>query len=185
MEANKNLFWNKAMFWGFILALTSMIITTVYYSTDNMLSKSKTWVDLSVYIIVIIAATIAYKNTLADKDLFPYSKALGFGVATAFFASLILAVFTFVLFKYIDPDLNDLLLVEVEEKLIEAGLSDDMIEQQMDMQRNFSSPAIKSIASVFGTVFQGLLISLITSIFMRKKIVDGFEAAMNDIEDDE
>ena len=184
MDTNKNLFWNKAMFWGFITALASMLVTTVYYSTDSMESKSQSWVNFAILAIGIIVCTLMYRQTLGEKDEFPYSKALGLGVTTIFFASLILAVFTFVLYKYIDPDLVSKSLSASEQKLLDKGYTEDMVEQQLEMTRKFMTPAVMSIFSIFGNVIIGLVISLITSIFLRKKAADGFEAAMSEIEED-
>ena len=185
MEANKNLFWNKAMFWGFITALLSMISTTIHYSTNNMFSKSNGWLSIMILVLGIVICGIMYRRSIAENDEFPYSKALGLGVATAFFASLILALFTFVLYKYIDPDLVEQSLTNAEEVLLEKGINEDLIETQIEMQRNFVKPSILSASTVLTDVIYGLIISLVTSIFLRKKAADGFSAAMSEIDDED
>lgn len=184
METNKNLFWNKAMFWGFVIALASMLSTTVYYSTDNMMAKSQSWVDMGIFVVGIIVCAILYTQSIGEKDEFSYSRALGLGVATSLFASLILAVFTFVLYKYIDPNLISEMLSNAQDKLLESGMDEDIIEKQIELQTKFMTPAIMSVSAIFGTVIKGLIISLITSIFMKKKAADGFQAAMSEIEED-
>jgi hypothetical protein len=185
MESNKNLMLNKAMFWGLIIALASMIVTTIYYSTDSMFSKSASWVSILIYVVGIVLATLSYKKSIDDETPFPYSKALGLGVSTMFFASLILAIFTFVLYKIIDPGLIDEMISFTENKLLESGISEDMIEKQIEMQRKFMTPAILSLSEVFTVVIYGLIISLITSIFLKKKTEDGFNAAMHEIDNEE
>lgn len=185
MEANKNQFWNKAMLWGFIIALVSMLATTIYYTTDNMWSNSKSWVELGIFVIGIILCGFAYRKTLSENTEFPYSKALGLGVATAMFASLILAVFTFVLFKYIDTDLIGELITKTEETLLNSNYSDEMIEQQLEIQSKFFKPAFMSATTIFSSTLQGLLIALITSIFVKKNAANGFNAAMSEIEDED
>jgi hypothetical protein len=184
MESNKNLMMNKAMLWGLIIALSSMIVTTIYYSTDNMFSQSASWISIAIFIVGIVLVTLSYKKSIDQNTPFPYSKALGLGVSTMFFASLILAVFTFVLYKIIDPGLVDEMLTFTEDKLLESGVNENMIEQQIEMQRKFMTPAILSLSQVFTIVLYGLVISLITSIFLKKKTEDSFEAAMNEIDED-
>lgn len=184
METNKNLFWNKAMFWGFITALASMLATTIYYSTDNFFSKSKSWVDIAIIAAGVVTCGIMYRQSIDEKDPFPYPKAFGLGMATTLFASLILAVFTFVLYKFIDPDLISQLMTNSEEALIASGFSDEMVEQQLEMSSKLMSPAFMSISTIFVVLFSGLIVSLITAIFLKKKTVDGFEAAMSDIDED-
>ena len=185
MASNKNQFWNKAMFWGFIIALVTMMVTTVFYATDNFFANVRGWIEHAVLIIGIVLCALAFRKTLTDDMEFPYSRTLGLGVATAFFASLILGLFIYVLFQYIDPDLISQTLQKTEEKLLESGLSDDMIEQQMELQSKFIKPSIMAVSTIFGKVLMGLIFSLITSIFLRKKLADGFEAAMNEINDEE
>lgn len=173
------------MFWGFIIALVTMLSTTVFYATDNFFSDSKSWIEHAILIVGIIWCTVVFKSTLTANDQFSYSRALGLGVATSFFASLILALFVYILFRYIDPDLISELIQRTEGKLMEAGLSDDMIEQQMALQSKFIKPSIMAITTIFSTVLMGLIFSLITSIFLKKKIADGFDAAMNEINDED
>jgi hypothetical protein len=181
MGSNKSTYWNKAMYWGFFIALASMLLTTVYYSTDNMFASSKSWIDTAIYVVGIVLCTIAFKKTLPEDAEFTYSNALGLGVSASFFASLILALFTFVLYKYIDPDLIEQTLVQTEEKLIEAGFNDEMIETQVEFQRKFVTPALLSITTIFSVTISGLIISLITSIFLKKKTTSAFDAAMNEL----
>jgi len=185
MESNKNLLMNKAMIWGFITALASMIATTIFYSTDNMFSELSAYVSYAIYIAGIVLATLAYKKSI-DKDTpFPYNKALGLGVATMFFASLIIALFIFVLYKFIDQGLIDKMFSTMEEKYLSSGLSEDMIEKQTEMQRKLMTPAFMSLSQIFSGALIGLIISLITSIFLKKKTEDGFNAAMNEIDNED
>jgi len=185
MESNKNLLMNKAMLWGFFIALASMIITSIFYATDNMFSPAASWISFVVYVVGIILATLSYKKTIGEKTPFPYSKALGLGVATLFFTSLIIAVFTFVLYKIIDPGLFNEWMTFLEEQYLNSGLGEEMVENQMNLMRKLMTPATLSLTEVFNITFNGLIISLITSIFLRKKEQNGFEAAMNEIDDEE
>lgn len=185
MEPNKNLLMNKAMFWGFIVALASMIVTSIFYATDNMFSQAASWIEFAVYLTGIIFATISYKKAIDEKALFPYAKALGLGVATLFYASIILALFNFILYTFIDPGLIDKMIAMTEQALIDKGINEDMIEQQMEMQRKMYTPIFLSIMGIFSLTFYGLIISLITSIFLRKKDEGGFNSAMNEIDEEE
>ena len=183
METTKDQFWNKAMYWGFIIALASMLLTTLYYINDNMFASSKSWFDTAIFVTGIVLCTLAYRKTIDEENDFPYSKALGLGVATSFFASLILALFTFVLYNYIDPELVNESLLQAEEALIESGLNDDMIEMQIDIARKYITPIVLSIQIIFASIITGLIISLISSIFLKRKTTNGFESAMNELND--
>jgi hypothetical protein len=185
MEQKNNLFKNKAMQWGLFIALASIFTTSVFYATDNTFSKAGTWVTLAVYVLGIILATLSYKNSIAPEKPFTYGNALGFGVLTMFFSSLVIAVFTYILYQIIDPGLIDEIMLQTEENLLNSGLNEDMIEQNIAMQRKIISPAFLSISQVFSVTFYGLIISLFTSIALKKKQTNGFESAMKEINDEE
>lgn len=185
MDSNKSLFWNKAMFWGFIVGVASVTITTLSYVTDNMESSFMWLFSMAIYIGGITLCARAFKKSSPESEPFPYSRALGLGVATMLFASIILAVYNFVLYKFIAPDLIEKILTASEEQALRMGTNEDMIEQQMEFFRNLYTPFFMSIGSIFGGVFWGLIISLVTSIFLQKKVSNPFETAMNEIDDEE
>jgi len=184
MENSKKIFWNKAMFWGFIIGLCSMIATSIFYATDNFESNARTWIDIAISVAGIIAAAAAFRNATDEKTPFAYSRALGLGVMTQFFASIILAVFTYILVKFIDPGIIDQALATAEEKLLDSGFDPDMIESQIEMQKKFMTPMFMAAAQIMNGLIFGLLISLITSIFMKRKSEEGFQKAMNEIDDE-
>lgn len=183
MESTKRVFWNKAMLWGLIISVATIVSSVIFYVTDNFLSSSKAWAETAIYVVGIIMCTLAYKQTLSENDEFPYSKALGLGVATAFFASIVLALFTFILYKYIDITLVDQLILQVEEQLLSMGLDESMIEMQMEVQRKLMTPTVLSLRTIFGSTFSGFIVALITSIFLKKKKSNSFDAAMSEIKE--
>lgn len=183
METSKNLFWNKAMFWGFVTALASMLSITIFYSTDNFFAKPRAWVDIAIIAAGIVICGLTYRQSLSEKEPFTYPRALGLGMATILFASLIMGVFYFVLYKFIDPELIDEMLAQSEEVLLNSGLSDDMVEQQIEMSSKFMNPAFMSISSIFSYLFYGFIVSLISSIFLKKKQHDGYAEIMSELDE--
>jgi hypothetical protein len=183
MKNQNNQFWKMAMSWGFYIALASVVLTTIYYVSDNYTNQSN-WPGYLIQAAGIVLCAIFFKKTLAPNETFFYSRALGLGIATSFFASLIIALYVFVLYKYIDPTLPDQLLLYYEEQLLDTGLNADIIEQQIEIQRKIMQPAIVAVINVLSVTFSGLIISLITSIFVRNKPSNNFENAMSEINDE-
>jgi hypothetical protein len=180
MNKSKALFWNKAMLWGLYMALVLILFTSILYITDNFFITLRSWVDTTVIVAGIVLCAMAFKAKLPEGEVFPYSRALGLGIATAFFASIIVGVFYFVLYN-IDPSLLEEIIDTAEQALIDSGFSEDTIIRQT----RFITPTFLSVQHMFNTVFNGLLISLITSIFLRIKSQDGFAEVMSEVEDEE
>ena len=83
--------------------------------------------------------------------------------------SIISAIFTYFLYKFIDPNLTDKMLALSEEQLVERGMAEGMIEQSMQIQKKIMTPLVMSISSIFSGVFFGTILSLIISLFTKKE----------------
>ncbi len=185
MNTTKDQFWNKAMEWGLYIGLAVIVISVAYYISDSYLAKSRGWIEYFLYAAGIVMCTLAYKKTLGTNQSFTYGRAVGLGVATSMFASIILALYTFIFLTYFGAEIIEEMLIAAEEALIQAGLGYDLVEQQMSISRMMMKPLPISLMSIFGTVFAGLIISLLTSIFLRNKPNNGFESAMSEINNEE
>jgi len=56
-----------------------------------------------------------------------------------------------------------------EEKLLGRGLSQSQIDAGMSVQSKIMKPAFIAPMSIFGNMFQGLIMSLIVAAFVRKE----------------
>jgi hypothetical protein len=115
--------------------------------------------------------TFAKLNT---EEGLPYSRALGLGTLVALFGSLIFSLFTFILYKYIEPGMIDKMLVNMEEKLIEQGWKDEAIEKMLGSSKSLMTPGILAVSQVFSVVLLGFLFSLILAIFFKKEPANPF-----------
>ena len=113
---------------------------------------------------------IAYRKALGGG--ISYGQALGIAVASAFVASVITAVFTFILYKFIDPGLIDQIRLASEEQLYQRGMPDEQIDAALAVTSKFQTPEIISVMSVFSLTFMGLIIGAVTAIFTKKQSSD-------------
>jgi len=85
-----------------------------------------------------------------------------FGGVIIFFGSLL---FTTVLFPHYFEDIR-----RVGEEVLKAkGMSDAAVKAQLDLQAPVQTPSMSALTGFLGTVVTGLVISLITAAFIRKK----------------
>jgi len=74
-----------------------------------------------------------------------------------------------VLYAVIDPGLVDKSLAFQEEKLIDRGMPEAAIDQALAMQAKMMKPWFTALMSTLSSVFYGLILSLIVSLFIMKK----------------
>jgi ABC-type antimicrobial peptide transport system permease subunit len=86
----------------------------------------------------------------------------------------------------IDPSLMEQIRIMQEEALMQQGMSDDQIEMAGEMMSKFQSPLVLVISSLFTFAFIGFIISLVTSIFIkRKEDENAFDEAMGEVKSEE
>lgn len=167
LEPEKPNLWKSALNYGLYYALVSIALTVVFYATGNMTSKLNQWLGIVVMIAAVVIIQLAYRKSLGGY--MTYGQALVIAILSMVVASVIGAVFTFVLYKFIDPGLLDQLMLQTEERLYQQGMPEAQIEAALAMSRKMQTPAIMSVMAVFGGAFMGLVIGAIAAIFTKKQ----------------
>ncbi|HCC70041.1 MAG TPA: hypothetical protein DEQ09_02665 [Bacteroidales bacterium] len=165
---NKILPWKANLNAGIILGLLGIIWTLTMWFLDLTTNKALGWIF---FIVLIIGLFIGIK-TYRDKYLngfITYGKSLGAGVIIMLYYSIISAIFTYILYKFIDPNLTDKLLAVTEEQLFERGMAEGIIEKSMQIQKKIMTPLVLSLGGIVNGVFIGTIFSLIISLFTKKE----------------
>jgi len=163
-----------ALNYGAILGIALVIYQTILYfahlATNNFMGMLS-------YLIVIAGIYLAARKFRDDfcSGSITYGRALGFSTLTIIFASFILAVFTYIQYTIIDPGLIERILEIAEENMINQGMPEEQIDIAMTWAEKFTTPGVLTFNVFFGMVLIGVLISLITSIFVKK----GSNSALN------
>lgn len=181
----KSTFWKSAMVYGLYLALVLTLFSVILYVSGLILNTKVGYVSIVLTIAGIVIAQINYRNRELN-GVISYGQAVGFGVAIMLFAGIVTALYTIVLYTFIDPSLIDQMKAVQEEAMLGKGMSEDQIEAAMSMTSKMMTPAWMSIMGLFGSVFSGTIVSLLTSIFVKKQPnEDAFDEAMEDVKTEE
>lgn len=180
----KSTFWRSAMIYGLYIGIVLTLFSVILYVTGQMQNKTLGYLSFPIYIACIIAAQIHYRNHELNGEI-NYGQAVGFGTAIMLFSGIITALYTLIIYK-IDPGLLDQLKSMQEETLMAKGMSEDQVDAAMKISAKMMTPAIMSISGLFGSVIIGTIVSLITSIFVKKQgNPDAFDEAMEDVKTEE
>ncbi len=171
----------SAMTSGALMGLVLVLFTVILYVIGVATMQKYNWISNVIFIGGIFMGQKVYRDSILN-GIISYGKALGTGVLIALFAGFLVGLFSFILYKYIDPELMDKQIAFLEDSYIDAGLSDDQIAASIQMSKWFFTPIGSALGSSFGFAFFGFIFSLITSIFIKRE-GDGFDAAMKDIKE--
>ncbi|MBW6460560.1 MAG: DUF4199 domain-containing protein [Bacteroidales bacterium] len=167
MEKKPNAF-VVSLGYGVILALALIVFSLILFLLEL---QQKSWLAYLSYVILLIGIILAQIN-FRNKHLggyIEYGKAFMIGLLTSLVVAIIMGIYTYVFFKYIDPGAMEEAMTLAEQKMMESGLSDMDIEQGMSMVRKFQAPGIYTIFAVLGNFIIGIVFSLITAIFIKKE----------------
>ena len=181
----KTTFWRTAMVYGLYLALVLTLFSVILYVSGLILNTKVGYISLVLMVVGIVLAQKYYR----DKELngtISYGQALGFGVAVMLFSGIITALYTIVLYTYVDPGLIQQAKTIQEEAMLQKGMSQDQIDATLSITSKFMTPGWMSIFGLLGSVISGTIVSLISSIFI-KKVPDenDFEEAMEEVKTEE
>jgi hypothetical protein len=164
--------WKTSVIYGLYYALVSIALTVVFYATGNMTSTVFQGLGIVVMIAAIVIIQISYRKSLGGW--MTYGQGLSIGLVSMVAGSVIVAIFTFILYKFIDPELIAQIKLMTEEKFYQQGMSDEQIRATMAFTEKFQTPAIISFMTIVNFAIMGLIISAITAIFTKKQSPDPF-----------
>ena len=161
--------WQATLNSGLILGMALVIYTLLLYFLDQTFNRALGLISILIIIIGLVLGVKSFRDD-ARGGIMSYGQGVGAGTIIGLYAGIIGAIFTYLLYTFIDPDLTGKLLTFTEERFIESGrVPEEMIDTIMEQQKKFMAPWIMSIGAVLNYVFFGVVVSLIASIFLKKE----------------
>lgn len=180
----KSTFWKTAALYGLYLGIVLTLFYVILYVLGQSLNKSLALISYPLLAIGITMAQINYRDRELNGTI-SYGQSVGFGVALMFFVGIITTLYNLIIFKT-DPSLIEQAKTMQEEAMLQKGMSEDQIEAAMSITSKMFTPGWMAIMGLFGSVIIGTIISLITSIFVKRQPnIDAFDEAMEDVKTEE
>jgi hypothetical protein len=168
MEENVNP-WKANLSNGLVMGLIGVIITLVIWAMDLTFNKVSGFIYPVVTIFALYYMIKSYRDNFLHGRI-TYGQSVGAGVIIFIYASVVTAVFAYLLYKVIDPDLTNKILAYTEEQIRKTGrVPENAMDSAMSLQRKIMKPEITAPLSLITSIFQGTIISLIVSIFTKKE----------------
>lgn len=161
--------WKANLTNGLILGLAGVVFTLVLWFTDMSFNKSMGYIFMAISVFLLYYLIKSYRDNHLHGYI-TYGQSVGAGVIIWLYYAIIAAVFTYILYKLIDPQLTDKLIAFSEEQLRKSGrVPENAVDAAMSMQKKFLKPEIMAPASILNNMIFGTIIALIVSIFTKKE----------------
>ena len=111
-----------------------------------------------------------YRDNL-NNGLISYSISLKIGTSVVFFASVILAFYTYIFVAFINPEYLENIIKIAEQEILNSDpeISDEDLDLALSMTQKMLQPQWMATLSVLGGTFMGFFYSLIISFFVKKE----------------
>ncbi len=167
MEQKRSI-WKETLNYGIIYGLITVGLSLLTYMFDLTFETWIIWPSLLIGVLVLFFLLRSYRDHY-NNGYITYGKSVGAGVVISVYAALISAVYIYVLYAFIDPGLVEKSLVVAEEKMIAKGVPEAALDQALAMQAKMMKPWFTAMMATISSVFYGLILSLIVSLFIMKK----------------
>ena len=164
---NTSVFMN-ALTWGIIIGLVSIVYSVILYMLDQVFNQYLGYVSIVILIAGLALSVKGYRDNILEGEI-SFGKAFGFGVLVSVGAGVLGAIYNYLLYTVIDPDLQLKALEFAAEKMLEKGVPESQIEPTLEFTKKFMSPVVSSISGVFGTTLFGTIISLVVAAIFKKE----------------
>ncbi|HLN22289.1 MAG TPA: DUF4199 domain-containing protein [Bacteroidales bacterium] len=161
--------WKANLNNGLIMGLAGVIFTLVIWIMDLTFNKSVSYIFLLLSVFLLYYFVKSYRDNHLHGRI-TYGQSVGAGVIIFFYYAVISAIFTYLLYTVIDPDLPAKMLAFVEDQMRATGkVPESAIDTAMQLQKKFLKPEITAPLSLLGNMFYGVVLSLIVGIFTKKE----------------
>ena len=171
---------NNSIKYGLYTGIAMVLLSLLFYALDVKATSWPQYVSIGLLLAGVIVGTLAFRDK-CNGGYISYGRSMGSGVMISLITGIILAVYSYLNSAFLNPEVMEQMIRAAEENMMQQGLSDDQIDQAMSMTKMFMTPVFIAITSLFSMVLWGTLISLLTSIFIKKDN-QNFEQVFADVE---
>ncbi len=167
MEEKVNI-WKANLTNGLILALAGIAFSLLLYFFDLTLNKTVAYINVPIQLLILYFLLKSFRDNYMHGQI-TFGQSVGAGAVIFVYYSIIMAVFTYLLYAVIDPGLIKKSMAMSEELMEKRGMPQSAIDAGMAFTAKVMKPAIMAVFSIFGTMFFGVIYTLLVSIFVKKE----------------
>ena len=127
------------------------------------------WLSLLINLSIVVGALFLAIKELKKQQNGWLTLGQGFGVGTlaGLVSSLMLAVWTYLFFTLVEPDLLNIILEASLAQIEEQGQSEEVLEQSRNMAEMMINPLVMSLGGMVFYVISSMVIALIGGLIFK------------------
>ena len=167
MEEKVNI-WKANLTNGAIMSLVVIAFSLVLYFFDLTFNKTVGYINIPIRMALLYFLLKSFRDNFMHGQI-TYGQSVGAGMVIFVYVAIIMAIYTYLLWAVIDPELAKKSLAFTEEAMVKKGTPQAAIDAGMAFTAKIMKPGIMALASIFTTLFGGIIYSLLISISIKKE----------------
>lgn len=157
----------NALIYGSILGAINVVYSIVLWVFGQSMNKSLGYITFIFTVAIMYYGTKEYRDKHRGGYMI-YGKAFTSNFLIGFYACIISTIYTFLLFKFIDPTLlTTLMETSIEEAMLKnPNLSSEQLEKSMSF---FMTPVVLTLTVFIASTMYSTILGLIVAIFQKKE----------------
>jgi hypothetical protein len=163
---SKGIILNNGLYYGLVLIITSLIL----YALGMHLDPTGGYINLGILAISLIAFPIigmsAFKKS--NDGFMSWGEGVKIGVGIVIIGSLMSILYQYAFTTFIEPDFFAQVEEVTRKGLVDAGLTEEQIDTQIEMSSKFQGTLIGNALGLLFMAFLGFVVSAIASAVKKE-----------------
>lgn len=155
---------------GMITAALLILFSLLTYALDMMQNRALGFVTFILLVGGMYYGTKTYRDRYLNGFI-SYGKAFTSTFTIALIASVVLAVYIFLFYKFFDPDMVQVIREEAEQEMLrrDPEISDQELEMALSWTQRFTTPGWMAVFGFITNAVVSIILALIISVFLKKE----------------
>lgn len=160
--------------YGLYYGIASILLSVIFYAMEMHLNPGMLGIVAAIVLILTFPILAINNFKKANMNILSWGQAVKIGMGVVVLGVLIAIIYNHVFTGFIEPDFYAQQAEITREALIDAGLTDEQITQQMEMSANFQGTILGDAVGLLFFAFVGFVIAAIAGAIMKRTEEDGY-----------
>lgn len=167
--------------YALILTICGALLNLLLFFTGFQTEKLATgqyfqWLGFVMMFAILWLGIKAVRDEAPEKGM-SYGRGVGTGTLISLYSGLMRSIYSFIHFKFVNPQFADYQLALIRPKWEAAGMPEAQMDQAEKVTRAMMGPVAQAIMTPILVVLFGLILSLIIAAILKRPAPDQLKAA--------
>jgi len=158
----------SALYYALLASVALIVVHLILYLVDQSRETAGMVISFVVFVVAVVLIQINYRDKKCGGFI-SYGRAVKIGFLSMLFASVIMAIYMYIYLSQINPGEMQQALLDAQQEIYNYGFSPEQEAQSLKYQEMIHTAPVYAIGTIFSYAIMGIIVSLITSIFIKKE----------------